>query len=291
MKQAILIQCHKNPSQINLLLDALDDPELDIYVHVDKKSEIAPEIKKEAQIHILPDEYRVDVGWAVFSQVEATLNLMRYASAHGEYGHYLLCSGQDYPLVPAATLSTFLNQNPETNFVQIWDSKNVGGISNNYDKRTDIYYPLCVLGNTMPKRIAKRLLVELTGGYNKTWKGVQRKQLKDVRFYFGGQWICISGELEKWMEGYLHDHPEFIAFYRHANCPDESFFQTILMNSPYKDKRQDYLHYVDWSLGGNSPKNLDESDIEKMRKSGKLLARKFEDETVIRILEKGNMDG
>ena len=287
MKQAILVQCHKNPKQVNLLLDALDDPNLDIYVHIDKKSNIGSEIKTGKQIHILPDEYRVDVGWAVFSQVEATLNLMRYAAAWGEYGHYLLCSGQDYPLVKASELSDFLNKNADFNFVQIWASKKKGGgYPNNYDKRTEIYYPYSVLGNTLPKRIAKRALVELTGGYNRTWPIFRRKQLENVDFYFGSQWVCISGEMEKWVEEYIKNHQEFIEFYRHTNCPDESFFQTLLMNSPYKDRRQDYLHYIDWSSGGNSPKNLDVSDIDRMMKSGKLMARKFEDEGVIEILKK-----
>ena len=286
MKQAILVQCHKNPKQVNLLLDALDDPNLDIYVHIDKKSNIGSEIKTGKQIHILPDEYRVDVGWAVFSQVEATLNLMRYAAAWGEYGHYLLCSGQDYPLVKASELSDFLNKNADFNFVQIWASKKGGGYTNNYDKRTEIYYPYSVLGNTLPKRIAKRALVELTGGYNRTWPIFRRKQLENVDFYFGSQWVCISGEMDKWGEEYIKNHQEFIEFYRHTNCPDESFFQTLLMNSPYKDRRQDYLHYIDWSSGGNSPKNLDVSDIDRMMKSGKLMARKFEDEGVIEILKK-----
>lgn len=127
MKQAILVQCHKNPKQINLLLDALNDPSLDIYIHIDKKSNIGSEIKTGERIHILPDEYRVDVGWAEFSQVEATLNLMRYAAVRGEYGHYLLCSGQDYPLVKASELSDFLNESADFNFVQIWASKNGGG--------------------------------------------------------------------------------------------------------------------------------------------------------------------
>lgn len=282
MKQAILIQCHKNPKQINLLLDALDDPDLDIYIHIDRKSDIKSRIKTGKQIFILPDEYRVDVRWAMFSQVEATLNLMRYASAHGDYGHYLLCSGQDLPLVKASKLVEFLNENAEINFTQILTSKNWGGQSNNYDKRADIYYPYCFLGNALPKRIAKRVLVELTGGYNKTWRIFKRKQLEDVDFYFGSQWVCLSNELEEWMEDYLILHPEFIEFYRHTNCPDESFFQTILMNSPYKNKRQDYLHYIDWSLGGSSPKNLNSSDVDIMMKSGKLMARKFEDEDVIK---------
>ena len=37
MKIAILIQCHKNPKQINLLLERLNHPQIDCYVHIDKK--------------------------------------------------------------------------------------------------------------------------------------------------------------------------------------------------------------------------------------------------------------
>ena len=39
MKVAFLMQCHKNPEQINLLLKALKHPQVDVYVHVDSKSE------------------------------------------------------------------------------------------------------------------------------------------------------------------------------------------------------------------------------------------------------------
>ena len=59
MKQAILIQCHKKPEQINLLLDALDDPSIDIFIHVDRKSDIISKIKTGDRINILPDEYAV----------------------------------------------------------------------------------------------------------------------------------------------------------------------------------------------------------------------------------------
>lgn len=62
----------------------------------------------------------------------------------------------------------------------------------------------------------------------------------------------------------------------HCSTPDESFFQTLVMNSPYKDKRVDYLHYVDWSEDKSSPKILTMKDIEKLKHSGKLMARKFD---------------
>ena len=44
MKIAILIQCHKNPEQINLLLNRLNHPDIDCYVHVDKKADFTDKI-------------------------------------------------------------------------------------------------------------------------------------------------------------------------------------------------------------------------------------------------------
>ncbi len=66
-----------------------------------------------------------------------------------------------------------------------------------------------------------------------------------MRFYFGSSWVCLSNKMESWMERYLETHPEYIKFYKNINCTDESFFQTLVMNSPYKYKCEDYLHYVD----------------------------------------------
>ena len=44
MKLAILIQCHKNPEQINRLLERLDHPSVDCFVHIDKKQKFADQI-------------------------------------------------------------------------------------------------------------------------------------------------------------------------------------------------------------------------------------------------------
>lgn len=275
-KTAILIQCHKNPEQVNLLLKALQHSDIDIYVHVDKKSDIGSQLKTSPQIHILPDKYRVDVQWATFSQVRASLNLMRYASHHGKYEHYWICSGQDYPIKPIDEIVKYLHKWQDKNFVQLWTSKNNGGKENNYDKRAAIYFPEFVLGNETARRIAKRALVELSGGYNRTLPFFRRKTPDNVKFYFGSSWFCFSGEMEQWMEKYLKAHPEYIHFYKNVNCPDESFFQTLLMNSPFKNTREDYLHYVDWPVGKNNPKILSIEDAEALKSSNKLMARKFD---------------
>lgn len=84
MKVAFLMQCHKNPEQINLLLDALNHPMADVFVHVDKKSqEIKDKITQREGVYILPESQCVDVQWAQYSQVEATLQLLSAAVNRG----------------------------------------------------------------------------------------------------------------------------------------------------------------------------------------------------------------
>lgn len=84
MKIAFLMQCHKNPEQINLLLKALKHPQVDVYVHVDAKSEnIREDIEKSDGVYLLPKKDCIDVQWAQFSQVQATLNLLNAAISRG----------------------------------------------------------------------------------------------------------------------------------------------------------------------------------------------------------------
>ena len=144
------------------------------------------------------------------------------------------------------------------------------------------------MGNSTTRKIAKRAIVELTGGYNRTFPLFRRKTPDNTKFFFGSSWICLSGETEEWMDNYLKGHPEYIRFYRNVNCPDEGFFQTLVMNGPYKDKREDYLHYVDWSRGGNSPKTLTIDDYKRISDSDKLMARKFDIEADRTIIDEIN---
>lgn len=84
MKIAFLMQCHKNPEQINLLLNALKHPQVDIFVHVDAKSKsIRNNIVKRDGVYLLSEKECVDVKWAQFSQVKATLNLLDAAISRG----------------------------------------------------------------------------------------------------------------------------------------------------------------------------------------------------------------
>lgn len=294
MKLAFLIQCHKNAEQINQLIQALSHPDIDLYIHVDRKSRIIQQINIfKSNVIILPDEERVDVRWGTFSQVEATLNLLKH-SYKKKYDYYWLISGQDFPLISAKSIITKLSSTMgEYNFVNLFASKNNGTIkSTNFDKRNEIIFPAWLLKHDLKHRIIRRLWVEITGGYQHTFPIFLRPNKNGLKYYFGSSWWCINCDFAGYILNYIKVHPEYIKFFKKASCPDESFFQTLLMNSKFAFSRREYLHYIDWSEGNSSPKILKCSDLDKVFSSNKFMARKidkdFDKEIITEILKRIN---
>lgn len=285
MKLAFLIQCHKNPQQINTLIETLSHPDIDFYIHIDKKSRLEFEINTKDNVLILPEESRMNVKWGTFSQVQATLNLLEYAHQKKIYDYYWLISGQDFPLVSAETIIEMLRTNPNHNYVNLVTSKNNGAkYSTNYDKRNDILFPAWLLKHDFKHRIFRRIWVSVTGGYHHTFWIFKRKDNNNIKYYFGSSWWCINAKFTEYILKFIDTHQEYVNFYRKTSCPDESFFQTLLMNSEFADSRKDYLHYIDWSEGKSSPKTLTCKDLDAMFNSHKFMARKIDSEVDANII-------
>ncbi len=276
VKLAVLIQCHRLPEQVNLLLEALRHEDITIFVHIDRKSDMEGKLRSFPNVRILPPQRRVDVQWAQFSMVEAELSLLNYAREHGSFDYYWMVSGQDFPIVSPDKILDFLEAGGDANYVSIIPSLNNGaGQSTNFDKRNEIAYPAWLLQRKSPIRVLRRSWVALTGGYHKTFRIFRRTPPGDIRFYFGAQWICVSRDFVEYALGYLEEHPQYCEFFRLSCVPDESFFQTLLMNSPFASTREDYLHHIQWSPGQSSPDDLHLGDFEKIIASGKLMTRKI----------------
>jgi hypothetical protein len=77
---------------------------------------------------------------------------------------------------------------------------------------------------------------------------------------------------------YTERNPSLLKRLRFTFCADEIYFQTILMNSPLKNKViNNNLRFIDWTKrNGSFPANLDESDFQMLVESDKIFARKFD---------------
>lgn len=283
MKVAFLMLCHKNPKQINLLLKALKHPQIDVFIHVDSKNEnIREDIEKSDGVYLLPKKDCVDVQWAQFSEVKATLNLLNVAISKGGYSHYFLISGQDFPLKSIGKIVRFLNERKDENFIDC-------ALIKRFKKRNDIYFPRMVIGRRIWQKILKGILVYSTGGWNQTFSIIKRLKPANVQYYFGSQWWCLNDAMVKWIYNFLENYPEYIKLFKHSLCPDECFFQTLVMNSPFANTTKPYLHYIKWEKGKSSPKTLTTIDYEELKKAEKLIARKFDINVDAEIIERLRM--
>lgn len=103
---AFLVQAHRAPQQLSRLAACLRSAGGDdqVYIHVDAKADQAPfrQLEKVPGVHVDPTP--IVVGHGGFTQVEATLRMLRRAVASGPFSHYMLLSGQCFPTKPVAVL-------------------------------------------------------------------------------------------------------------------------------------------------------------------------------------------
>lgn len=258
---AYFILVHRFPKQFKRLFKALYHPENHYLIHLDKKTSI--EIYDDIRDFLtdFPNTYILEsenVIWGGYSMVQAELNGMNYLLKLSiQWDFFINLSGQDYPLKSQKIIRAYLSENRGSNFIKIADQ-------------------LAIRPETM-NRIENHFVETENGFSDVTYK---RAYLKDVIPYIGGQWmiltreccefICNSGEAKK-----------FEDYYNNTLIADESFFQTVLMNTSFDgllindDKRA-----IIWIPDGDiklRPKTFTEDDVKFLLEGDNLFARKFDD--------------
>ncbi len=271
---AYLILAHHNFEQLTKLLALLDDEHNDIYLHIDKKVKTIPFVELTASIKKAQLYYteRVCVSWAGYSQVEATLLLLRHAT-FVPHEYYHLISGDDLPLKSQTDIYNFFTQNQGKNFI------NVG--ANDRERKefrqriSKFYWFQDIVGRdySFMKRTLRKL--DRFSCRVQSKLGIDRIKNVDITFYQGSQWFSITDAFAR----YILEKASFIKkHYKCTFCPDESFVATLLMNSAFKDTLSPQkIRKIDWIRG--NPYVFRCADYDALIQSNYLFARKF-DETV-----------
>ena len=249
MKIAVLIMCHKNPLQVNRLISSLNHENVSFFIHVDRKSDIIHDILRAPNVYCIDEENRVNVFWGDISQVYASLALLKRANQENKFDYYWLISGQDFPIVNIEKIISSLQALSPVNYLSILNSKSISGKTNHFDKRCDIYWPKFLIQNNRTARIGRKMLNVFTGGWNYTFPLFKRKTGEKYDFYFGSSWWCLEQRVVNWILRYLSENEEILQFFSNTLCPDESFYQTLVMMSPWSKAIKEHFLYVDWSMG------------------------------------------
>jgi len=277
MRIAHLLLVHAYNAQLERLLQKLAHKDADIYLHVDLKTPVEQfeQLKKHPQVFFI--QQREKVYWGAFSIVQATINGFQEILGTGiKYDYINLLSGQDYPLKPQKDIHAFFAQNPGNAFME--------------------YYLVHEVWTEAITRVTQYHLTNYNFAGKYTVQKWMNKLLPKRKMPYGlipvgrSQWFSIAPELVKYLLDYIKTNPRIVRFFKLSWAPDELFFQTILYNSPYRDKMMNNnLRYIDWSEVKPSPKTFTVADVPQLIASGKLYARKFNmqaDEQVFNELDK-----
>jgi hypothetical protein len=270
MKIAFLILAHKNPKQLQMLLNALRHPGFDFYVHLDKKTNAKSFNYLSSYENVFFIKKRAKIYWAAFGTIQATLNGFKEIPL-SNYDYVNVISAQDFPLKSANEIYEYILERKGTEFITCQSIEDEWPVAPRVKK-----YHL----------INWRIPGKYRLGNFLTYILPERKFPFDYKIVGRANWFTLTTKAIQYSLDFLNKNPSVIRYFKYCWGADEFIFSTILYNSLFKKKIADNLIYVDWSSGLAHPKILTIDDYEVLKASPKLFARKFDMETDSLILKK-----
>ena len=277
MKHAFLIMAHKNYTQVDRLIDLLDHNDIDIFIHIDYKSDsyILPVCKKSRLIQISS----MNTNWGGYSLVECELRLIEEALLHGPYSYIHLISGQDLPIKPIDEILSFFDSNNQRNYIHF----NTPARSINDCSRVKYYYPFQDIRHRIIWRICQKAFLVVQKCFR-----IDRTRQYDVVFKSGSQWWSIRTDLAEYIVSkreLIHDLFAFTAL-----C-DEMFVQTLVYNSNFYNtvfigeeyEKRSNQRLIVFSQGRPHIWTMD--DVDEIKNSDLLFARIFDENVDSEIID------
>ncbi|MDE1147031.1 MAG: beta-1,6-N-acetylglucosaminyltransferase [Azospirillaceae bacterium] len=258
---AYFILAHSCVRQTIRLLKALYNPKDQFVLHVDKRScpkvldDLREATKGLENFSLISTRL---CSWGGLSLVDATLDMMSLAlQGKTSWSHGIILSGTHLPLW-------------SPNKIRDWVQDGQSIMS--WHQLPDGECPRWLEG--LAERVEWEYVEHLGRGMVKT-NAVQRPNFP---YFKGSQWSILAKEHVNFVVGSAGSEIE--RRLRITNIPDESYFQTILLNSDYsKFCIQGNITQFKWVSGASSPSILDFDQLSEMaRNRDKPFIRKIDND-------------
>ena len=303
-----IILAHKNPEQLNQLVNKLDNNDVNFYIHIDKSVSIdtfTNLFNLRTNIHFIKEENRELGTWCDIAIVKATINSLKEIIKDNKKGYCCLISGQDYPIKNNQYIHEFFTKNDGKEFIEIfklptenWFEKGMNRLTQykfNLSNRRGHFVVCPTIYNSSFYKIKtlKSILKLINAGkliyILKLFK--KRKIPTYIQHYGGSQWWCLKIETVKKILNFIQENPDYLAYHEFSLLPDEMFFQSIIMklNSNNTELIMDSLTFVDWEQkDAVSAPTYSINDFDNLinQPYNKLFARKFDFEYDFEIIKK-----
>jgi hypothetical protein len=218
------ILAHDSAEATIRLIEAVDEPTTTCVVHIDSKYEethrkIKEYASKRERVHVLDHPHRVSVNWGGFSMVNATLQILEYVDDF-DFTHFVHMASTAYPIASNRRIRNTLSQYPkDANFVHI------------------------ILKPAYPTFERWHYFVECDDRLHRIHRlPPMRADIHGADMYTASQWFIISKEFAHYLANpqpgeFLY---QFLEYIQHVVIADETFFGTVLRNTPFCHKHHNW---------------------------------------------------
>lgn len=299
-----VLQVHKNPLQLKRLISKLYSEHTYFYIHVDKKSDekffrliLEEESEKLQNIVFVTD--RVNCIWGDFSQVIASLNLIKAVLEKHTNGFCILMSGQDYPIKTNQHIRAFFEKRQDMNFINVLPAAETLS-PRLYVERLQHY-----LYNFSENRGDFKIFTQGTEAdkYYKEGKipkdfyqKLSEPRIPPFDIYKGSSWWAFNLTTLQKVFNYINKNKQILfEYFKYSSCSDELFFQSIIKELSRNDASiqiRSSVTFVDWSRKvGPLPAVFESKDLYQLLSLNEtqLFARKFDlpqSESLLDLLDK-----
>lgn len=299
MKVCYLIQTHKNPEQIYRLIHIVKrlSPCSQIIVSHDFKHcnfDLTP-LKNLSGVEVL----HAQGGRGDFSTVQGYLDAVDWLFRQNiDFDWLINLTGQDYPTQPLSQIENFLAQTTYDGFIEyfeVFSKQSHWGIREGYSRYLYRYQQLVNHLSEWQKELLNPLKLinyiqpffRINFSYGMTL-GVMTEALFNENFIcYGGSFFCtLSRKCIQYLHEFSKSNPDVVYYYRGVCQSDESFIQTVLINSQLFNLCNDCKRYFDFSRTRNGhPRILTTNDYSSLVQNHIHFARKFDVEQDSNILD------
>lgn len=270
LKISYLILAHKNPYQLANFINILDCKDVNFFIHIDKKSDmrnhkLLEKLKIKKNVFFI--EQREEISWGGYKMIKATLSLIKEALRKNNCDYISLHSGQDLPIKNRYEIIDFLKNNRGKEFI------------NYFSLNVKWWWPSNAFDRIRYYWFIDRIGLEKSWELYEVQKKLNDKRifLKGISPYAGWQWWTITRECGEYIINYVTQNKGFCDYYKYTLIPDEGFFQTIVLNSHFKDRViNNNLRFIAGGEEKLHPKTLTKDDYNYLMMSDMLFARKFD---------------
>jgi Core-2/I-Branching enzyme len=285
VRLAYIVSAYKLPDQLVRLVRKLDAPSAQFLIHVDANTDDPTFQRMVAPLSTLPNVRfleRHSCPYGGFGHVRATLKgIAELFQRRAEFDYAILLTGQDYPIKSNGAIAEFFRAHGGSSFMSYfplptteWDR---GGMD-----RIEAWHI---------RTLSRRVRFPRTPSTR-----FRRRFPAALRPFGGSSYWCLSRRCIEYVRAFVDRERSYVRFFKFVDVPDELFFQTIIMNSPLAEEVvNDDLRYMEWrnpAVAGG-PTVLGKDDFDKLRRSPKLFARKFDltyDDEILDLLDAATAD-